>query len=68
MTVGNDFRISLPNVASSQANYALGLADEGLGSHPRMFKKHKVLPRPRKDDPKWLAQARYSLGTGEPRW
>ncbi|KAK4236681.1 hypothetical protein C8A03DRAFT_16693 [Achaetomium macrosporum] len=50
MAVGEDRRVSLPNMGSSHANYGFGLDADGPGSQPRMFKKHKVLPHPRKED------------------
>ncbi|KAL2140450.1 hypothetical protein VTI28DRAFT_3801 [Corynascus sepedonium] len=37
-------------MSASHANSALDLDPDSLGSHTPMFKKHKVLPHPRKDD------------------
>ncbi|KAK3309082.1 uncharacterized protein B0T15DRAFT_128829 [Chaetomium strumarium] len=51
MAVRDDRRVSLPTVGSPpRANHGFGLDADGLGSQPRMFKKHKVLPHPRKED------------------
>ncbi len=61
MTVGSDFRVSLPALGTAHANYGLGLDVDSLGSPPRMFKKHKVLPHPRKDDAPRSSLLRYSL-------
>ncbi|KAK4153903.1 hypothetical protein C8A00DRAFT_14920 [Chaetomidium leptoderma] len=63
MTVGRDFRASLPSMGTSHANFALGVDSAGLGSHPRAFKKHKLLPHPRKEDLQRSAPGRYSLGS-----
>ncbi|KAK3899771.1 hypothetical protein C8A05DRAFT_17840 [Staphylotrichum tortipilum] len=65
MTVGSDFRVSLPALGTSHANYALGLDSEGLVmSQPRQFKRHKVLPHPpRKDDALPSSLLRYGLGS-----
>ncbi|KAG7288600.1 hypothetical protein NEMBOFW57_004954 [Staphylotrichum longicolle] len=63
MPVGSDFRVSLPAMGTSHANYALGLEADGLGPHPRMFKRHKVLPHPRRDDAPRTSPLRYSLGS-----
>jgi len=63
MPVGSDFRVSLPAMGTSHANHALGLEADGLGTHPRMFKKHKVLPHPRRDDAPRASSLRYSLGS-----
>ncbi|KAK3370234.1 hypothetical protein B0H63DRAFT_311231 [Podospora didyma] len=41
----------LPKMATSRVNDALSLDVDRLSSQPRMFKKHKVLPHPRKDIP-----------------
>ena len=61
MTVGSDFRVSLPALGTAHANSCLGLDADTLGGHPRMFKKHKVLPHPRKDDAPRSSLLRYSL-------
>ncbi|KAK4038020.1 hypothetical protein C8A01DRAFT_17838 [Parachaetomium inaequale] len=63
MTVGSDFRASLPSMGTSHANFALGLEPDGLGSHPRMFKKHKVLPHPRKEELQRSGPWRYGQGS-----
>ncbi|KAK3360184.1 hypothetical protein B0T25DRAFT_123246 [Lasiosphaeria hispida] len=39
----------LPNMGLPQAEYAFGSDANRIASQPRMFKKHKVLPHPRKD-------------------
>ncbi|KAK3301317.1 uncharacterized protein B0H64DRAFT_315109 [Chaetomium fimeti] len=60
MTVGSDFRASLPNMGTTHADFALGLDPE---SHPRMFKKHKILPHPRKDELQRSESSRYGRGS-----
>ncbi|KAK3327734.1 hypothetical protein B0T19DRAFT_172370 [Cercophora scortea] len=37
-------------LSPSQVEYTLSSKVDGLSAQPRMFKKHKVLPHPRKDD------------------
>ncbi|KAK3945893.1 hypothetical protein QBC46DRAFT_424739 [Diplogelasinospora grovesii] len=50
MTVSADSRPVLPNTGTSRVEYATGsTTDGGFGSPQRLFKKHKVLPHPRKD-------------------
>ena len=63
MTVGSDFRVSLPNMGTSHANFALELDSDRLEGHPRMFKKHKVLPHPRKDELQRSGSWRYGQGS-----
>ncbi|KAK4121016.1 hypothetical protein N657DRAFT_578638 [Parathielavia appendiculata] len=63
MTVRSDCRVSLPNMGMSHVNYALGLDADGLGTHPRKFKKHKVLPRPGKDELQRSALSSHGLGS-----
>ncbi|EAQ92392.1 hypothetical protein CHGG_00627 [Chaetomium globosum CBS 148.51] len=63
MTVGSDFRASLPNMGTSHADFALGLDSDRLEGHPRMFKKHKVLPHPRKDELQRSGSWRYGQGS-----
>lgn len=53
----------MPNMGSSHANYAFGLDADGLGSQPRMFKKHKTLPHPRRDDLQRSSLWNYGLGS-----
>lgn len=52
MTTGSDLRSMLPSMASSHAAYALGLGANSTDGQPSLFKKHKVLPHPRKEDPR----------------
>ncbi|KAH6845056.1 hypothetical protein B0I37DRAFT_416618 [Chaetomium sp. MPI-CAGE-AT-0009] len=63
MTVGSDFRVSLPNMGTPHANIALGLDPDRLEIHPRMFKKHKVLPHPRKDELQRSGSGRHGRGS-----
>ncbi|KAK4144224.1 uncharacterized protein C8A04DRAFT_11741 [Dichotomopilus funicola] len=63
MPTGSDFRVSLPNMGTSHANFALGLDADALGSHSRMFKKHKVLPHPRKEELQRSGPWRYGRGS-----
>ncbi|GAB1313931.1 hypothetical protein MFIFM68171_04141 [Madurella fahalii] len=63
MTAGADLRLVVPNMGSSHANYAFGLDADGLGSQPRMFKKHKTLPHPRRDDLQRSGLWNYGLGS-----
>ncbi|KAL1837565.1 hypothetical protein VTJ49DRAFT_3646 [Mycothermus thermophilus] len=57
MTVGNNFQVPPSDADTAQANVAMSLGPDSLAAHPRIFKKHKVLPHPRRDD-----GPRYSLG------
>ncbi|KAL2264753.1 hypothetical protein VTJ83DRAFT_7263 [Remersonia thermophila] len=57
MTAGSNFPGLLSNADTAPANLALSLGPDGLAAQPRMFKKHKVLPRPRRDD-----GPRYGVG------
>ncbi|KAL2017997.1 hypothetical protein VTK56DRAFT_1377 [Thermocarpiscus australiensis] len=50
MTGGGEMRAILPNMGSSHVSNDPGLHPDTLGSQPRMFRKHKVLPHPRKND------------------
>ncbi|KAL2257798.1 hypothetical protein VTK26DRAFT_9161 [Humicola hyalothermophila] len=50
MTTGSDLRSMLPSMASSHAPFVLALGANGRDNQPPMFKKHKVLPHPRKED------------------
>ncbi|KAK4178348.1 hypothetical protein QBC36DRAFT_309283 [Triangularia setosa] len=49
MTVNGDRGLALPVMGLSQVDRAFGLETDLLNSHPRMFKRHKVLPHPRKE-------------------
>ncbi|KAL2132470.1 hypothetical protein VTI74DRAFT_3776 [Chaetomium olivicolor] len=66
MTIGSDFRASLPNMGSSHARDTLSLDADGLGNHPRMFKKHKTLPHPRKEDLQRASLGTYDLRSERP--
>lgn len=39
----------MPAMSASKVGYAFGSDPDRIKNHPRMFKKHKVLPHPRKD-------------------
>ncbi|KAK3373398.1 hypothetical protein B0T24DRAFT_528810 [Lasiosphaeria ovina] len=49
MTTGAEFKPALSKMGTSQLRDPFGADSGRLGTQPRMFKKHKVLPHPRKD-------------------
>ena len=61
-----DFALLLPKMDSSHAHDGFGLDADRLGGQPRMFKKHKVLPHPRKDDPQRPPASRYGTRAEAP--
>lgn len=64
MTTSSDTKPVLPGTGASQRESAVGPALKSQGP-PRMFKKHKVLPHPRKEVP--LALASHDLQRSIPR-
>ncbi|KAK4113926.1 hypothetical protein N656DRAFT_706663 [Canariomyces notabilis] len=63
MTAGSDFRIMLPDMGLSHLNPAPGPETDSLGSQPRLFRKHKVLPHPPRDVPQRSSLWDYGLGS-----
>ncbi|KAK0666301.1 hypothetical protein QBC41DRAFT_348941 [Cercophora samala] len=49
MTVDGTRGLALPVMGLSQVDRAFGLEADRLNNQPRMFKRHKVLPHPRKE-------------------
>ncbi|KAK3325663.1 hypothetical protein B0H66DRAFT_133949 [Apodospora peruviana] len=49
MTASAGSKPALPSMDASQVNYAFGLDADRAGGQQRMFKKHKVLPHPRRE-------------------
>ncbi|KAK3988656.1 hypothetical protein QBC44DRAFT_329065 [Cladorrhinum sp. PSN332] len=41
--------LTMPVMGATKVEYAFGSDPDRIKNHPRMFKKHKVLPHPRKD-------------------